>query len=175
MNDSHFVYRQSTLDFVTAAAQTCLLLEHAGETEREEFMEQIMRLLPLLYLRTRMLEPAEPMLDGEPQQFVQEEDYNFVRLGVQDLLGSDDTYLSVLTDNSRYTDEPCTASISEDLADIYQELKNMAASFQTGQEDVMNDAVYACQQQFGEHWGQKLLNALAAMHAVHGEWLGANG
>lgn len=169
MNETHYVYQQSTLDFVTVAAQTCLLLEHTQETEREEFIEQALRLLSLLYLRTRMLESSSPELDGEPQQFVQEEDYNFVRLGIQQLLGSDDTYLSVLTDNSRYTDEPCTVSISEDLADIYQELKNMAANFQTGQEAVMNDAVYECQRQFHEHWGQKLLNAMAALHAVSNE------
>lgn len=166
MDERHYVYQQATIDFVTAAAQTCLLLEHAQETDREEFMEQIMRLLPLLYLRTRMLAPTEPELDGEMQQFVTEEDYHYVRFGVSQLLGSDDTYLSVLTDNNRYTDEPCTASISEDLADIYQELKNMAASFQTGQEAVMNDAVYECRRQFDEHWGQKLLNAMAALHAI---------
>lgn len=169
MNETHYVYQQATLDFVTAAAQTCLLLEHCHETEREEFTEQVLRLLPLLYLRTRMLEQPEQELDGETQQFVQEEDYNYILLGVRELLGSDDTYLSVLTEGSRYTDEPCTASIAEDLADIYQELKNMAASFQTGQETVMNDAVYECLGQFHEHWGQKLVNALAALHALEGE------
>ncbi len=169
MNETHYVYQQPTLDFVTAAAQTCLLMEHAGEMEREEMQEQLLRLLPLLYLRTRMLGETELIMDGEMQQFVQEEDYNFVRLGIQQQLGSDDTYLSVLTDNSLYTDEPCTASISEDLADIYQELKNMAASFQTGQEEVMNDAVYECRREFEESWGQKLVNALAALHALKGE------
>ena len=166
MNETHYVYQQPTLDFVTAAAQTCLLMEHAGEMEREEMEEQLLRLLPLLYLRTRMLGETEPILDGEMQQFVQEEDYNYVRLGIRERLGSDDTYLSVLTDDSLYTDEPCTASIAEDLADIYQALKNMAANFQTGQEDVMNDAVYACRREFDEYWGQRLVNALAALHAI---------
>lgn len=129
MNETHYVYQQPTLDFVTAAAQTCLLMEHAGEMEREEMQEQLLRLLPLLYLRTRMLGETELLMDGEMQQFVQEEDYNFVRLGIQQQLGSDDTYLSVLTDNSLYTDEPCTASISEDLADIYQEPEEHGRQF----------------------------------------------
>ena len=166
MTNEHYVYRQTTLDFVTAAAQTCLLLEHASEIEKDELIEQLLQLLPILYVRTRALEPTVPELDGEPQQFVQEEDYNFVLLGIQNLLGSDDTYLTVLTENQRYTDEPCMATISEDLADIYQELKDLAANFQTGQEAVMNDAVYLCRQQFTNHWGQKLLNTLATLHAL---------
>lgn len=169
MANEHYVYHQTTLDFVTVAAQTCLLLEHTNEIERDEFVEQILRLLPILYMRARMLEPVQPELDGEPQQFVQEEDYNYVLVGIQRLLGTDDTYLTVLTDDQRYTDEPCMATISENLADIYQELKDMAANFQTGQEAVMNDAVCVCREQFYRHWGQKLLNAMGAMHALNPE------
>lgn len=166
MANRHYVYQQSTIDFVTIAAQTCLLLEHTTEMEKEEWAEQILCLLPILYMRARTLPSTEPELDGEPQQFVQEEDYNYILVGIQTLLGSDDTYLTVLTDDQRYTDEPCMATISEDLADIYQELKDMAANFQTGQEAVMNDAVYLCREQFFNHWGQKLLNAISALHAL---------
>lgn len=166
MANGHYVYQQSTIEFVTIAAQTCLLLEHTNEMEKEEWAEQILCLLPILYMRARTLSPTEPELDGEPQQFVQEEDYNYILVGVQTLLGSDDTYLTVLTDDQRYTDEPCMATISENLADIYQELKDMAANFQTGQEAVMNDAVYLCREQFFNHWGQKLLNAISALHAL---------
>ncbi len=166
MANEHYVYHQSTIDFVTIAAQTCLLLEHTNEMEKDELIERLLQLLPILYARTRMLESTQIELDGEPQQFVQEEDYNYILFSLQTLLGTDDTYLTVLTDNQRYTDEPCMATISEDLADIYQELKDMAANFQTGQEAVMNDAVYLCREQFINHWGQKLLNSLAALHAL---------
>jgi hypothetical protein len=32
----------------------------------------------------------------------------------------------------------------------------------------MNDAVYECRREFEESWGQKLVNALAALHALKG-------
>jgi len=32
--------------------------------------------------------------------------------------------------------------------------------------DVMNDALAACLEAFTEHWGQKTLNALRALHAL---------
>lgn len=166
-----FIYSDSTISFVTAAAQTCLLMEKAGEHEREEWREQMLRLLPVLYLRTRLLEPAELMMEDEPQRFVTEEDYNYVLIGIRDLLGSDDAYLDVFVDQGIYTDEVQTAYISEGLADIYQELKDLAAAFQTGEEPIMHDAVVLCREAFEVHWGQKLLAVLRALHAIRNEGL----
>ena len=48
-----YIYQDSTIAFVTAAAQTCLLLERINDHDREEWREQMMRLLPVLYLRAR--------------------------------------------------------------------------------------------------------------------------
>ncbi len=161
-----FIYQDSTIAFVTAAAQTCLLIERCAEHERDEWREQLLRLLPVLYLRTRLIEPAQTMMDEEPQRFVTEEDYNFALVGVRELLGSDDAYLDVFVDNGVYTDEVQTAYISEGLADIYQELKDLAAAFQTGEEPIMNDAVVLCREAFEQHWGQKLLAVMRALHAI---------
>lgn len=162
-----FIYRDSTIAFVTAAAQTCLLIEKCQEHDREEWREQMLRLLPVLYLRTRLLEPAERLMDDEPQRFVTEEDYNYALIGMRELLGQDDAYLDVFVDQGIYTDEVQTAYISEGLADIYQELKDMAAAFQTGQEAIMNDAVIVCREAFEAHWGQKLLAVMRAIHECH--------
>lgn len=161
-----FVYQDSTIAFVTAAAQTCLLLEHADEHAREELTEQLLRLLPVLYLRTRLLEQTEPMLEEEPQRFVSEEDYNYTLIGIRNVYGQDDAYLDVYVDRGVYTDEVQTAYISEGMADIYQELKNMAAAFQTGEEAIMNDAVLLCREAFDEHWGQKVIAVMRALHAL---------
>ncbi len=162
----HYVYQQDVIEFVTVAAQTCLFLEHTSELERADFLTKVTKLLPLLYLKTTMLTQPEPELEGFTEQFVTEEDYNYVRSGVQNLLGTDDAYLEVFMDDMRYSDEPITAFISENLADIYQELKDMAANYQTANEEVMNDALLACLEAFREHWGQKLLNVLRALHAL---------
>lgn len=161
-----FIYQDSTIAFVTAAAQTCLLLEKVNDYEREEWREQMLRLLPVLYLRARLLEDAETMMDEEPQRFVTEEDYNFVLVGVREFLGQDDAYLDVFVDNGIYTDDIRTSYISEGLADIYQELKDMAAAFQTGEEPIMNDAVVLCRQAFFDHWGRKVLAVLRALHEI---------
>lgn len=161
-----FTYDEATIAFVTAAAQACLLIEKSNEHERGEWREQMLRLLPVLYLRARLLNEEEEMEDEEPQRFVTEEDYNFALVGIREVMGSDDAYLDVFVDQGVYTDEVQTAYISEQLADIYQELKDLAAGFQTGNETVMHDAVVVCREAFKEHWGQKVLAVMRALHAI---------
>ena len=165
----NFIYADSTISFVTAAAQTCLLVEHCQEHEKDEWREQILRILPVLYLRTRLLEVQELMMEEEPQRFVTEEDYNYALIGMRELLGQDDAYLDVFVDQGIYTDEVQTAYISEGIADIYQELKDMAAAFQTGQEPIMHDAVVVCHEAFDAHWGRKLLAVMRALHELRVE------
>jgi hypothetical protein len=166
MEMKNFIYKDSTIAFVTAAAQTCLLVEQAAEHDRREWIEQMLRLLPVLYLRTRLLEPAETVMEEDPQRFVTEEDYNFALVGVRELLGPDDAYLDVFVDQGVYTDEVQTAYISEGIADIYQELKDLAAAFQTGDEPVMHDAVVLCHEAFETHWGRKILAVMRALHEI---------
>ena len=161
-----FIYSDATVAFVTAAAQTCLLIEQCAEHDREEWREQLLRLLPVLYLRTRLHEPDETVMEDEPQRFVTEEDYTFALVGIRNLLGQDDAYLDVFVDQGVYTDEIQTNYISEGLADIYQELKDMAAAFQTGDEAIMNDAVVLCREAFEASWGRKLLSVLRALHEI---------
>lgn len=159
-----FVYQQSSIDFVTTAAECCRLWEQSAQVEREEWIEQSLRLLSMLYLRARLCEPGEEMGDGYVQHFVTEDDYVQVQSGVMALLGTDDTYLEVMVEDFRYSDQPVTALISENIADIYQELRDLCASYQTAQEEVMNDALIACLDAYREHWGMKALCALRALH-----------
>ena len=101
------------------------------------------------------------------ERFVTEADYNYVKNQVADVLGPNDSFLEVFHPDMPYSDTPIAALVSENLADIYQELKDFAANFQIGEEEIMTSALILCVETFAEHWGQKLLNALRALHALH--------
>jgi hypothetical protein len=164
--NTHFVYQQPAIEFVTVAVQLCIYLEKVSEYEREDFLDKILSILPLLYLKARLVPKAELELDGYTEQFVTEQEYEAVRQAVAAQLGSDDAYLEVYMEDMRYSDEPITAFISENIADIYQEMKDLACNYQTQNESVMNDALVACLEAFEQHWGQKLLNVLRPLHAL---------
>jgi len=162
----HIVYSKKVIEFVTVAAETCLFLEHTSEFSKTDFVEKIVKILPLLYLNASLTDIPESVYEDIPERFVNEEDYQYVRQQVEQLLGSDDSYLEVFHPDMALSDTPIAAFVSENMADIYQELKDFAANYQLGDIDIMNDALVACLDAFGEHWGQKLLNALRALHAV---------
>ena len=165
-SNTHFVYQQPAIEFVTVAVQVCIYLEKVSEHEREEFLDKLLSLLPLLYLKARLVPKVDLELDGYTEQFVTEQEYEDIRQAIALQLGSDDTYLEVYMEDMRYSDEPITAFISENIADIYQELKDLACNYQTQNESVMNDALVACLEAFEQHWGQKLLNVLRPLHAL---------
>ncbi|MDO9152302.1 MAG: DUF5063 domain-containing protein [Paludibacter sp.] len=162
----HIVYSPNVIDFVTVTAQTCLFLENIPIQTREDFIQKSVKILPLLYFKASMLQTPLPVFDDVPERFVTVEDYNFVKEQLENLLGTDDSYLEVFHPDMALSDTPIAAFISENLADIYQELKDFAANYQTADTDIMNDALVYCLQSFGEHWGQKVLNALRALHAI---------
>jgi hypothetical protein len=162
----HIVYSKNVIEFVTVAAETCLFLEHTAEFPRTDFIQKSIKILPLLYLNASLVDIPQPVYEDAPEKFVNEDDYQFVREQIEGLLGADDSYLEVFHPDMAISDTPIAAFVSENLADIYQELKDFAASYQLGDIDIMNDALVACLEAFGEHWGQKLLNALRALHAL---------
>ena len=165
-SNTHYVYQQPAIEFVTVAVQLCLYLEQIEGQDKSEFVEKMLCLLPLLYLKARLLPKTTEELDGFPERFVSEQEYEDIRQKVAQCMGADDTYLEVFVEDMRYSDEPITAFVSENIADIYQEVKDLACNYQTRDEAVMNDALVNCIEAFEQHWGQKLLNVLRPLHAV---------
>lgn len=159
-------YSEDVISFVTISVETCILLEHVSELEKNDFIEKLLLYLPLLYQKTRLLGRADESAENYVGHYVEESDYNMITAGVKEVLRNDDAYLEVFIDDMRYSDTPITCFISENLADIYQELKNMALNYHEQTSEVMIEAIYACIDAFYEHWGQKLLNSLRALHNI---------
>ncbi|NDV78405.1 DUF5063 domain-containing protein [Dysgonomonas sp. 511] len=161
------VYSRNTIEFVTVAVQYCDFLENLESTTEDELTDKLTKLLPLLYLKTALVPETEMVNDeDEPEVAVTETSYNYIMSKIYDIYLNNDTYLEVFMQDMKYSDSPIAASISEDLADIYQDLKNFAAIFERGITENMNDALYVCMENFKTYWGQKLVNVLRALHSL---------
>jgi len=78
--------------------------------------------------------------------------------------GTANDYLEVFDEKINETEGPVVSSISENMADIYQDMKDFLLLYQTGTGEVMNDAVLECRMNFENFWGQKLVNSMRAIH-----------
>lgn len=160
------VYSKNVIELITVANEFCSFLERAEEMESSEFLSRLQKLLPLLYLKTSLLPVFEPSWDDELEKYVTEMDYNVIQQNVIHHLGANDDYQEVFISGMQFSESALTASISENVADIYQDIKDLVLSFRTLNEDVMEQALWEIQNNFSQNWGQKLVNCLRAVHNV---------
>ena len=164
--ESQTIFDKNVIEFVTVAAEFCAFLERAARMKRSTFVDTSLKILPLLYLKASMLPKCETIGDEAPETYVTEEIYEILRINLSGLMGDKDDYLDVFVQDMVYSDQPIKKSISEDLADIYQDIKDFIFVFQLGLNETMNDSLAICQENFGTLWGQKLVNTLRALHDV---------
>lgn len=160
------VYSKNVIELITVANEFCSFLERAEEMESSEFLSRLQKLLPLLYIKTSLLPVFEPTWDDELEKYVTEMDYNVIQQNVIHHLGANDDYQEVFISGMQFSESALTASISENVADIYQDIKDLVLSFRTLNEDVMEQALWEIQNNFSQNWGQKLVNCLRAVHNV---------
>ncbi len=165
-NKSQVIFDRNTVEFVTVAAEFCAFLERAELRKRNDFVDTALKILPLLYIKASMLPSCEILNDNAPETFVTEDDYEVIRLTLANIMGGKDDYLEVFLQDMVYSDTPIKKNISEDLADIYQDIKNFVSVFQLGFDETMNDSLAICKENFALYWGQTLVNTMRALHDV---------
>jgi len=161
------IYSKPIVEFTTMAHEYCVLMENVDKYSKVDFIKVSARLLPLLYVRASLLpENVATVLDDELEEFVDEFAYENVRKAIRRKLTRHDEYLEVFKDDMQRSEEPVPANISEDMADIFQDLMNYCEQFRLGIEDVQNDAIVCVGEKFRNYWGQRLCNALRALHCA---------
>lgn len=165
-NNHQVIFSRDVVEFVTVAAEFCAYLERAESAKRNSFVDTTLKILPLLYLKASLLPECEMVGDEAPETYVTEEVYELMRMNVAYVLREKDDYLEVFLPEMAYSDTPIKKCISEDLADIYQDLKDFIFVFQLGYNETMHDSLAICKEHFALYWGQKLVNTLRALHDV---------
>jgi hypothetical protein len=164
------VFSKYTIDFARVALEYCVFVEKTKETDKKTFVDNMTKVLPLLYLKISIIPEITTDYESELAEKVNENFYAQVENNISELLGDDDLYLETFHPDIRLSDSPVAVKIAEDLADIYQDLGNFIAVFKNGQKETMNDSLVLCIENFKKYWGQRLVNALRALHFIKYKW-----
>lgn len=162
----NIVYSKNVIEFVAVATEFCYLIESVSKNKTGVLVDITRKLLSLLYLKTSMVPVFQPLLEDELEKVVSELDYNLWLEKWSLKLGEFDLYYEVFDPEIQFGSETVTASISESLLDIYQDLKNCVTVYSLGNEEIMHDAIAVCITHFKDFWGQRLVNVLRAMHQL---------
>jgi hypothetical protein len=163
-NNSDPVYSRNVVEFVAVANEFCKYAVHASELNGDEMLKIMQRILPLMYLKASLLPQLDPFFEDGNEKFVTEADWTVINETLKKKFGTANDYLEVFDEKINDSEGPVVASISEDMADIYQDIKDFLLLYQTGTGEVMNDAVWECRMNFENFWGQKLVNSMRAIH-----------
>ena len=169
MSESGFdqvIYSKNVVEFVTVANEYCSTVENVGQYSPKDNLDKVQKILTLLYLKASVLNKVERVLEEELEKFVTELDYNVLHQKWLQVLNENDSFYEVFDPNIQFGQETVTASISENLLDIYQDLKDFLTAYSIGNEEVMNDALSECILHYEEFWGQQLVNVLRAVHML---------
>lgn len=163
---SQVIFERNTVEFVTVAAEYCAFIERSEGMKRVELVDTLLKVLPLLYIKASMLPECEVMGEDGLETFVTEEDYEVIRINLQEMMADRDDYLDVFVEDMKYSDTPIRKSVAEDLADVYQAVKDFVCQFQSGLNETMHDALATVREHFAEYWGQTVVNTMRALHEV---------
>lgn len=163
---TNIIYSRNVVEFVAVGNEFCELVENSARYETRQLIDITRKILPLLYFKASLLPDTEPLLEEALEKYVTELDYNVLQQKWLQRLGEHDLYREVSDPDLQFGTENVTASISEQLLDIYQDIKDFISSYSFGNEEVMHDALADCQLHFREYWGMRLLNILKALHQL---------
>ena len=148
----------NVLSFIGLANEYCMALSNVYETEKEEFVAEMLRLLPRIYIT---------MSDVRAEEMSDEEDYyESIRRGVESIMGEDDTFLETFEEDIKYSDTPIASSVAECLADIFQDLFNFVSLVKESEGEQTQEALAECKENFESYWAQTLCNVMRALNHI---------
>lgn len=153
------------LAFIGLCNEYCSAVENAAEKELSDFVAEMTRILPRIYISALDL-PQSDDFGGEIEPAMDEDHYDAVRSSLERLLGAHDTYLEVFEEDMKYSDTPIAASVSESLADLLQVFYNFIATVRDAPEPVILEALEAVRGDFGDYWSNVLCNVMRPLNQI---------
>jgi hypothetical protein len=162
-----YVYSSEMLEFVRQANACCAFLEELKGTEGRSFIVESVKHLSGVYASFIITGETDPVFESSQEPSVSEQDWSALFQKIARILGPHNDILRMAGEDEFDRSEVVSHTISEDMADLYQELRDFTSIYSRGMEEFMNDAAWELKERFAEHWGAKLLRALQALHNLY--------
>ncbi|MCB8998933.1 MAG: DUF5063 domain-containing protein [Bacteroidales bacterium] len=165
--ENKILYSEEVLEFVRLSKEYCTLLETPLEMEQDEFIRFSLYALPAIYSAMIRLPQVESIFEEASEKFVTEQDWSEVYRKISAIMEGNNDFLDIPSDEEFDRSELITRKISEDMSDIYQDLRDFLEIYRSAPEEVMNDALWECQNNFLSFWGAKSLRVAASLHKLY--------
>lgn len=156
----------NSLSLIALTNEYCHAVENCSEDTRDMFVARMLKLLPRVYIAISDVELESGYGEYYIEPVLDEVAYDQVRSVLAMVMAEEDIYLEVFVEDMKYSDTPISASVSENLADLYQEFYNLVQSIKDAPEDARQSLIEQCKENFVNYWGQTLCNVMRALNTV---------
>ncbi|MBN1253567.1 MAG: DUF5063 domain-containing protein [Bacteroidales bacterium] len=150
--------------FLLVSAEYCFILENSDEYSKRDFISKIQKILSLIYLKTSLISNFDDIIDDPIEKFVQEADWEYIRSKIATKFGVHESFVDIYTPETFNTTEIDSASLSECITDIYQDLKDISTLVQVANEDSIKAGLSELKYNFESFWGPRLIAVLSVLH-----------
>lgn len=139
-------------EFFLSALNYCKIVEDLNSNKGENNLKNLLVSLLDLYSKALYLPDVEPEND----------EISDIKLSVPQILFDEyDHYWKVF--NPYHLDEPVGASLSDDILDIYKEVKRGVILYEKNEYE---EAIWEWKFNFEIHWGNHAVDAIRALHSA---------
>ena len=163
LHENDPVTSRRVLEMLTVANEFCLFLEKVEERSRDELIQFIQKICPLIYLKASLLPDVTVSDDEAVQHYVKEEQWEELFNLLRNKFGNNDEYYTIDHHEQSHHD-PIKASISENIADIYQDMKDFVLLYQNPLRPFRENAVMELKLLFGTRTGYRLVQVMQIIH-----------
>lgn len=151
---NEIIFSKQVLEFITVANDFCIFIEKSISYDKETILEYVNKVTPLLYIKGVLIPDILPSNPDANEKFVTEEMWTDIYSALKNILDKDDT--AYITENTKDENaQLIKISISELIADMYQDLKDFILLYQKNTKDAKENAVKSVRDYFLTHWGQR--------------------
>jgi hypothetical protein len=158
------VNSKEVIEFVAIATEYCTFVENTEKLSINDFVKKAHEVLINIYQKAIYLPELTAKYEDFNEHHVTEKEYEKIQKKIYDKLGHYDSYHDVNNPVKQLSDKPSGECISEDMSDIFQEIKDFVMLFRSSRKELMYEAIWECSQSFKNYWGQRLTNSLRALH-----------
>ncbi len=155
----------AALSLTSLAVEYCKAVAGAPTSEPRDFLRDMLRYLPRIYITVSDINPYGDGADNEPQETGAI--YDTVRTDMSTLLGPNDVYLDTPVEQMQFSDTPVAVSLAEQLADVYQAMADFAATMAQITDDMVPDTLSELRYRFASYLADTICRALKAANYVY--------
>lgn len=163
--DNDYVYSKGVLEFLTVANEYCLFTEKTEQYSKEDILHYYLKICPLLYLKGILLPSLEENDSEITERYVTEESWESIFQTLRRKLGEEDVFRNIENDQMEEKTS-IKLSISEHIADVYQDMKDFVMLYQKNTHAAKENAIAGCYRLFETHWGSRIINIQMALHNI---------